>query len=91
MGVRMPAADRMRVMSLRARYGDLIGLYAQRRTRSPGVAADVVDAVFRAAADRWDAVPADVLPWLLATARRECADARRAGRLRGVVSNDWAG
>ena len=83
MGVRMPATDRMRVMILRARYGDLIGLYVRRRTRSPGVAAEVVDAVFRAAADRWDAVPVDALPWLLATARHECADAYRAGRLTG--------
>ena len=83
MGVRIPATDGMRVMILRAQYGDLIGLYVRRRTRSPRVAADVVDIVFRAAADRWDAVPADALPWLLAAARHECADACRAGRLTG--------
>lgn len=83
MGWWMPATDRMRMMSLRARYGDLIGLYVRRRTCSPGAAAEVVDAVFRAAAAQWNAVPAEPLPWLLATARHECAEVCRAARLTG--------
>ena len=73
----------MRGMSLWARYGDLIGLCVRRRTRSRGVVADDVDAAVRAAVDRGDAVPADALPWLVDTARHECADACRPGRLTG--------
>jgi DNA-directed RNA polymerase specialized sigma24 family protein len=75
---RLPASDRMWAASLRARYGDLIARYVTRRTDSPHEAAAILDSVFLAAAENRDHVPAHALPWLIATARRECAAARRA-------------
>jgi DNA-directed RNA polymerase specialized sigma24 family protein len=75
---RLPAADRMWAAGLRTRHGDLIGRYVSRRTDSPHQAAAILDSVFQAAAEQRDRVPAHALPWLIATARRECAAVRRA-------------
>jgi hypothetical protein len=71
------AADRLWVAGLRARHGDLISRYVQRRTGSPAVAEQVCDAVFRRALQERDTVPGHALPWLIATARRYCAQAAR--------------
>jgi DNA-directed RNA polymerase specialized sigma24 family protein len=64
--------------NLRARHGDLIARYVNRRTDSPHEAAAIIDSVFQTAAENRDRVPVHALPWLIATARRECAAARRA-------------
>lgn len=74
---RLPAGDRMELASLRARHGDVIARYVNRRTESPYEAAQILEAVFQAAADRHGTLPANALPWLIATARHECAEARR--------------
>ena len=73
------AADRMCGATLRARHGDLIARYVQRRTESPQDAERVLDAVFRAAVDERDTVPEHALPWLIGTARRLCAHNLRRG------------
>lgn len=64
--------------SLRAQHGDLLARYVNRRTDTPHEAAAILDSVFQAAAQHRDRVPAHPLPWLIATARSECAAARRA-------------
>ena len=73
------AVDRMLVASLQARHGDLIARYVYRRTESPQDAERVLDAVFRTAADERDTIPAHALPWLIATARSQCAHTIRRG------------
>ena len=73
------AADRMWVASLQARHGDLIARYVHRRTESPQDAQRVLDAVFGTAVDERDTIPAHALPWLIATARRQCAQTLRRG------------
>jgi DNA-directed RNA polymerase specialized sigma24 family protein len=73
------AADRMWVASLRARHGDLIARYVHRRTESPQDAERVLEEVFQAALDERDTIPAHARPWLIATARSQCAQALRRG------------
>ena len=73
------AADRLWIASLQARHGDLIARYVHRRTESPEDAQRVLDAVFRTAVDERDTIPAHALPWLIATARSQCAQALRRG------------
>lgn len=76
---RVSAVDRIWVASLQARHGDLIARYVHRRTESPQDARRVLDAVFRAAVDERDTVPAHALPWLIAAARSHCAQTVRRG------------
>jgi DNA-directed RNA polymerase specialized sigma24 family protein len=76
---KVSAADRMWIASLQARHGDLIARYVHRRTGSPQDAQRVLDAVFQAAVDERDTIPAHALPWLIATARSQCAHALRRG------------
>jgi DNA-directed RNA polymerase specialized sigma24 family protein len=73
------AVDRMWVASLQARHGDLIARYVHRRTESPQDAQRVLEAVFRAAVEERDTIPAHALPWLIANARRHCAQTLRRG------------
>jgi DNA-directed RNA polymerase specialized sigma24 family protein len=75
---RVRAQDRLRASGLRARHGDLISLYVHRRTESPQEATRIIDEVFRAAAEHHDRLPEHPLPWLIATARHECATARHS-------------
>ena len=74
-----PAGDPQCLATLKARYGDLIARYVHRRTDCPQEAARVVDAVFRTAASQRDTLPSTPLPWLIATARHECARALTGG------------
>ena len=58
-------------------YSRVLG-YAIRRTDDRAAAEDVVSETFLIAWRRFDAVPADALPWLLGVARKVLANQRRA-------------
>jgi RNA polymerase sigma-70 factor (ECF subfamily) len=60
-------------------HAPAVAAYARRRA-DPSVADDVVAEVFTIAWRRLDQVPDEALPWLLATARRVLANARRSQR-----------
>jgi RNA polymerase sigma-70 factor (ECF subfamily) len=62
-----------------AQHASAVQAYVLRRS-DPATADDVTSEVFLAAWRRIDAVPADALPWLLGTARRLLANARRGSR-----------
>ncbi len=69
-----------RVIELQARYHDLIDRYVRRRVTDSQDADRVVSRVFaRMAADIAE-MPDRPLPWLIATARHECAAIRLGGR-----------
>lgn len=71
------ADDRIWASQLRARHGDLISRYAQRRLGSPEQADQVAQAVFAQAAANRAAISGPALPWLIAAARTQCAQQRK--------------
>lgn len=71
------AEDRMWANQLRARHGDLISRYAQRRLGSLEQADQVTQDVFAHAAANRSQVGEPALPWLIATARAQCAQYRQ--------------
>lgn len=80
-------ADAVRAQRFRVVYedhADRVARYAARRV-DPDDVLDVVSETFLVAWRRFDDVPADVLPWLFATARRVIANRRRSsGRRRAL-------
>jgi RNA polymerase sigma-70 factor (ECF subfamily) len=80
-------ADDSRSLGFRALYEDHVddvARYSARRTQESEVH-DVVSETFLVAWRRFDDVPSDALPWLLATARRVIANRRRStGRRRAL-------
>ena len=56
--------------------------YALRRSENREAAEEIVSETFLIAWRRLDAVPADPVPWLLGTARKVLANARRSARRR---------
>lgn len=71
------ADDRMWANQLRARHGDLIARYAQRRLGSLDQANQVTQAVFAHAAANRSQIAEPALPWLIAAARARCAEYRQ--------------
>lgn len=69
--------DFFRVFELHARYVQIIEPYVRHRIPDQATADRVVAAVFHAAVQAGPEIPDPALPWLIATARRECAEARR--------------
>jgi DNA-directed RNA polymerase specialized sigma24 family protein len=69
--------DLYRLIELHARYFDIIDRYVRHRAPCRDQAGRVVDAVFQHAAAHLAEIPDPPLPWLIATARHECAEARR--------------
>jgi DNA-directed RNA polymerase specialized sigma24 family protein len=69
--------DLFRLIELRARYCDIIDRYVRHRAPCRDQADRVVEAVFQHAAAHLAEIPDQPLPWLIATARHECAEARR--------------
>lgn len=72
-------SDRARIEAMYARHAPAVTAYAMRRTDAAS-AEDVVGEVFLVAWRRLDAIGDDELAWLLGTARRVLANARRSGR-----------
>jgi RNA polymerase sigma-70 factor, ECF subfamily len=62
--------------------------YAVRRAADRETAEEVVSETFLVAWRRFDAVPAEALPWLLGTARKVLANQRRAARRRAPDGPD---
>lgn len=73
-----PVPDTSSLGDLQARYVDLIDRYVRRRVPDARQADRVVRDVFRTAAANPGQVLAHPLPWLIGTARRGCAQVRRA-------------
>lgn len=69
--------DRYSPVDLQAQYVDLIDKYVRRRVHDAQHAEDVVQNVFLLAGADPDLVQEHPLRWLIATARRECAQVRR--------------
>jgi RNA polymerase sigma-70 factor (ECF subfamily) len=74
-----------RLEALFAEYAQVVRAYALRRI-DPSTADDIVSEVFVVAFRRLEEIPADPLPWLLATARRILANDRRAAGRREAVT-----
>jgi len=68
--------DRLSPAQLRAQYEDLIDRYVRRRVSDGEQAERIVRDVFLRAGANPAQVRATPLPWLIGTARRECAQAR---------------
>ncbi|MEH3052962.1 MAG: sigma-70 family RNA polymerase sigma factor [Patulibacter minatonensis] len=77
--------ERARFEAAYAAHGRAVLAYAMRRTDSH-TAHDVLAEVFLVAWRRIDELPAEPLPWLLGTARRVLANARRADRRRDELA-----
>jgi DNA-directed RNA polymerase specialized sigma24 family protein len=70
------ADDCLWALQMRARHGDLILRYANRRVHTPEQAERVTQAVFANAAAHRSEIFEPALPWLIAAARTECAASR---------------
>jgi RNA polymerase sigma-70 factor (ECF subfamily) len=79
----------LRFELLYAKHAPAVKAYALRRTDS-SVADDIVAEVFVVCWRRFDQVPADPLPWLLAVARRVLSTQRRGERRRGALTERLA-
>ena len=73
-----PVTDTSWLVELQAQYLDLIDRYVRRRVPDPRQAERVVREVFQKARANPGQVLAHPLPWLIGTARRACAQVRRA-------------
>lgn len=73
-----PPGDKSALADLQAQYVDLIDRYVRRRIPDPGQAERVVRDVFQKAGSNPSQVQANPLPWLIAAARRACAQVRGA-------------
>ncbi len=80
----MEAHRRAQLESVYIAHAGAVSAYARRRTDSAS-ADDVVATVFAIAWRRLDELPDDVLPWLLACARRVLANQRRSERRRSAL------
>ena len=69
--------DFFRVFELHVRYGQFIERYVNNRVFDQEAADRAVAAVFHAAVEAGSEIPDPPLPWLIARARHECAEARR--------------
>jgi DNA-directed RNA polymerase specialized sigma24 family protein len=65
-------------VELQGRYDELIHRYVRRRVPDPRQAERIVRDVFQKAGANPTQVQANPLPWLIAAARRACAQVRRA-------------
>jgi DNA-directed RNA polymerase specialized sigma24 family protein len=73
-----PPTDTCSLVELQGQYADLINRYVHRRVLDPRQADRVVREVFQKAGANPGQVLAHPLPWLIGTARRACAQVRRA-------------
>jgi DNA-directed RNA polymerase specialized sigma24 family protein len=69
-------------IELQGRYDELIHRYVRRRVPDPRQAERIVLEVFQKAGANPAQVQANPLPWLIAAARRACAQVRRTNILR---------
>ena len=72
-----PSDDTCTLTALQGQYVDLIDRYVRRRVLDPRQADRVVREVFQKASANPAQVQANPLPWLIAAARRACAQVRR--------------
>ena len=72
-----PPTDPCSPVELQGQYVDLIDRYVRRRVPDPRQAQSVVREVFQKASANPAQVQANPLPWLIAAARRACAQLRR--------------
>jgi DNA-directed RNA polymerase specialized sigma24 family protein len=72
-----PPTDPCSLVELQGQYADLIDRYVRRRVPDPRQAQSVVREVFQKASANPAQVRANPLPWLIAAARRACAQVRR--------------
>ena len=77
-----PSAEPRSLVELQGRYDDLIHRYVRRRVPDPRQAERIVHEVFQKAGASPAQVQANPLPWLIAAARRACAQVRHANVLR---------
>jgi DNA-directed RNA polymerase specialized sigma24 family protein len=77
-----PSAEPRSLGELQGRYDDLIHRYVRRRVPDPRQAERIVREVFQKAGESPTQVQANPLPWLIAAARRACAQVRHANVLR---------
>ena len=72
-----PPTDPCSLVELQGQYVDLIDRYVRRRVPDPRQAQSVVREVFQKASANPAQAQANPLPWLIAAARRACAQVRR--------------
>ena len=77
-----PSAEPRSIVELQGRYDELIHRYVRRRVPDPKQAERIVREVFQKAVEHPGQVQANPLPWLIAAARRACAQVRHANVLR---------
>ena len=77
-----PPTDPCTLVDLQGQYLDLIDRYVRRRVPDPRQAERVVREVFQKANANPAQVQANPLPWLIAAARRACAQVRRANPIK---------
>ena len=77
-----PSAEPRSIVELQGRYDELIHRYVRRRVPDPKQAERIVREVFQKADAHPGQVQANPLPWLIAAARRACAQVRHANVLR---------
>jgi DNA-directed RNA polymerase specialized sigma24 family protein len=77
-----PCAEPRSLVELQGRYDELIHRYVRRRVPDPRQAERIVREVFQKAVEHPGQVQANPLPWLIAAARRACAQVRHANTLR---------
>jgi DNA-directed RNA polymerase specialized sigma24 family protein len=77
-----PSVEPRSLVELQGRYHELIHRYVRRRVPDPSQAERIVREVFQKAGAHPAQVQANPLPWLIAAARRACAQSRHATILR---------
>lgn len=77
-----PSAEPRSLIELQGQYHELIHRYVRRRVPDPRQAERIVREVFQKAGANPAQVQANPLPWLIAAARRACAQVRHANVLR---------
>ena len=77
-----PPTDTCPLVELQGQYVDLINRYVHRRVPDPRQADRVVREVFQKASANPAQVQPNPLPWLIAAARRACAQVRRANPIK---------
>ena len=73
-----PSAEPRSLFELQGQYDELIHRYVRRRVPDPRQAERIVREVFQKAGAHPAQVQANPLPWLIAVARRACAQERHA-------------
>ncbi len=77
-----PSAEPRSLVELQGQYDDVIHRYVRRRVPDPRQAERIEREVFQKAGANPAQVQANPLPWLIAAARRACAQDRHANVLR---------